>query len=264
MKRLLLLLCGLVALHSGVAADWREQLTSPEPGTFPPLRPLKATYGFGWGAIKAARAEFEFSKPTPSQNRLAVSAKSVGAVRALWRLDTQHVALCRADNLQPMQFRQTEVYSDETLTTAVEFSPDVVSRVRTSSKKDPNEGKTKRFEMPNVFDLHSALLFVRSQPLRPGDSYRIVVYPSTNPFLAQLDVLGPRKVKVAGSTREAIQLDLKLRRINKKKELEPHQKFKRASAWISNDSDRLVLKIQADIFVGSVWTELEKVEFVGR
>jgi hypothetical protein len=240
MKTLLLLACSLAALHSGVAADWREQLTTPEPGSFPPLRPLKATYGFGWGAIKAARAEFVFSKLNPTQNRLAVSAKSLGAVRTLWRLDAQHVALGNADTLQPISFRQTEAYRDETLTTSVEFRPDGVSRVRTSSKKDAGEGKAKRFEMPNVFDLHSALLFIRSQPLRAGDSYKLVVYPSTNPFLAQIDVRAAKKVKVAGALRDAIQLDLKLRRISKKKELEPHQKFKRASAWVSDDRDRLI------------------------
>jgi hypothetical protein len=44
-------------------------------------------------------------------------------------------------------------------------------------------------------------------------------------------------------------------------QLEPHRKFKRASAWLSDDRDRLILKVQADIAVGSVWTELQTVEF---
>ena len=44
-------------------------------------------------------------------------------------------------------------------------------------------------------------------------------------------------------------------------ELQPHAKFKRAYIWLSDDPDRLVLRVQADIFVGSVWAELEKVSF---
>ena len=56
-------------------------------------------------------------------------------------------------------------------------------------------------------------------------------------------------------------LELKLRRITKKLELEPHAKFKRATAWLSDDRDRLLLKIQAEVSVGSVWTELESVQF---
>jgi hypothetical protein len=42
--------------------------------------------------------------------------------------------------------------------------------------------------------------------------------------------------------------------------LVPHGKFKRATAWISDDSDRLPLRMNAQIFVGSVWVELVKVE----
>ena len=254
----------VATVHGTVASDWREQLTPAQPGTFPPPRPYRSSYSFGWGAFTAARADFVFTRPLANELRLAVSVKSIGAVRALWRLDAQHVAVCRADTLHPISARQTEAYKDETLTTTIDFKPDEVTRLRTSNKGGKNPARPKRFAMPDVFDLFSALLFVRSQPLSPGSTYQIVVYPSTNPFLAQVDVAVLRKIKVAGRTQEAVQLNLKLRRIGKDKELVPHQKFKRASAWISNDSDRVILKIEADIFVGSVWTELEKIEFVSR
>ena len=34
-----------------------------------------------------------------------------------------------------------------------------------------------------------------------------------------------------------------------------------ALGFLADDPDRLVLKVQADIFIGSVWAELEKVSF---
>jgi hypothetical protein len=49
--------------------------------------------------------------------------------------------------------------------------------------------------------------------------------------------------------------------VDKNLQLAPHQKFKRAFIWVSDDRDRLVLKIQAEIFVGSVWCELQSVDF---
>jgi len=52
-----------------------------------------------------------------------------------------------------------------------------------------------------------------------------------------------------------------LQGITKALTLEPHKKFKEAFAWMSDDRDRLLLKIKAEIFVGSVWAELTSVKF---
>ena len=62
---------------------------------------------------------------------------------------------------------------------------------------------------------------------------------------------------------ELIKADLKLWRIDDDDlELKPYSKLKRATAWVSDDQDRLLLKVAADIFVGSVWAELKTVQFV--
>jgi hypothetical protein len=56
---------------------------------------------------------------------------------------------------------------------------------------------------------------------------------------------------------------VQLAKIGKKRDLEPHKKFKRASVWISDDADRLLLRIEASIFVGKVFAELQSVQFPG-
>jgi Protein of unknown function (DUF3108) len=90
---------------------------------------------------------------------------------------------------------------------------------------------------------------------------RLVVYPAVGAYLAEVQVLGREKIEVGKKKYDAVKLGLKLRAITKKLELEPHAKFKKATAWLSDDRDRLLLKMQAEIFVGSVWTELESVKF---
>ena len=62
-------------------------------------------------------------------------------------------------------------------------------------------------------------------------------------------------------TYNAIKLDLQLKRINKHLELEPHRKFRRATIWVSDDADRLLLRIEAQIFVGTVFAELQSAHF---
>jgi len=109
--------------------------------------------------------------------------------------------------------------------------------------------------------MFSALLYLRSQPLRQGDVYRVVVYPATNAYLATLTVVGRERLAVEAGDFPAIKLDVQLKKIGKKGELEPHKKFRRASVWVSDDDDRLLLRIVASVFVGNVFAELQSVRF---
>jgi hypothetical protein len=255
------LLIGLFLAFPAWAGDWRDTLTPPQPGKFPPPRTFKAAYRFGWGDLTAARADFDFSKAPGGQYRLSMTTQTVGLVRSLWRMDSQHTAVCDAASLRPIRLQQTETYKDETETTQVEFFPDRVKRLtRVTPSEEPPE-KEKTFKLPDLFDLQTGLLFVRSQRLQAGDSYRFVTYPSTTPYFAEVEVLGREKLKVAAGTYDAIKCRLRLERVTKKRELAPHAKFKRGIAWLSDDRDRLLLKIEAEITMGSVWTELESVEF---
>jgi hypothetical protein len=104
------------------------------------------------------------------------------------------------------------------------------------------------------------MLYLRSQPLKDRSSYKIVVYPATSAYLATLTVIGREKIAVRAGSYNAIKLDLQLSRLGKSLELEPHRKFRKATIWISDDNDRMVLRIEAQIFVGTVFVELQSVK----
>jgi hypothetical protein len=271
MKLWIWLVCGLIAAPvlaetevrpaTALTHDWRDTLTPIQPGRFPLPRPVQATYHFGWSGITAAQASFDLSKSAHDQFQLVMKTQTTGAVRALWRMDSQHTALCVASTLRPIRLEQTEVYKSETETTKVEFSPEGTRRTtRVVPSKEP-PGKERRFKCANLFDLQSGLLFMRSQRLQSGDRYRFIVYPAKYGYLVDLEVLGREKLKVPAGTYDAIKCQVRLQEVDKNLELQPHKKFKRAFAWLSDDPDRLLLKIQADVFVGSVWCELQSVEF---
>ena len=260
MNRWLLVFC--IAMASPAwAADWRDSLTPLKPGSGPPPRPLNAAYEFGWTALPAASANFEFTRAKGGKMRLVVHARTTGAVRALWRMDTEHVALCDARTLRPIRLEQTEVYKAKTEIAKVNFAPDSLERWRETKPPGDTPPKKKRIELAGAYDLQTALLMIRSQRLQPGDVYRLIVFPAKAPYLAEIDVIGKDTVKVAGKTYPAIKCQIKLEGITKELILEPHKKFKEAFAWLSDDGDRLLLKIKAEIFVGSVWAELTSVKF---
>lgn len=244
------------------AGDWRASLTPPQPGKFPPPRPLRAHYVFGWSAFDAAELQADFSQGKAGFLQLKAKARTVGPVRALWRLDADHNSRIRAADLQPVTLVQSESYSDETLKTSVTFGPEGVSRKRASTPKSKDSGKTKRFKFAPVYDLHSALLFIRSQPLKPGDKVRLVTYPAAQAYYTEVEVLGREMITLGKEKRPALKLGLRLQKINKQLQLEPHKKFHRAYAWIGDDADRLLLKVEADVMIGKVWMELESVEFL--
>jgi len=54
---------------------------------------------------------------------------------------------------------------------------------------------------------------------------------------------------------------LQLKRIGKRLELEPYRKFRRATIWVSDDAERILLRIEAQVFVGTVFAELQSVRF---
>lgn len=251
----------LTAASALADGDWREKITASKPGGFPAPRPLTLHYRLGWSGIPAGEASIQYRRPKPDLLEIDASGGTSGVARALWKMDAKHTATAHASTLRPIAAKQTEIYSDYSVTTNLKFTPTSVTHLR-ERPTDDNAQKPKTFRFPNVLDLHAALLFVRSQPLKPGTSVTFVVYPITSPYLATVTVLGREKISVKAGNFDAIKTDLKLWEINPKSlQLGAHQRFKRATAWLSDDRDRLPLKIESEIFVGSVWVELDRVNF---
>lgn len=246
---------------SSLAANWQATLSKEPPGNFPELRPLHASYRFGWSGLTAATGDVHFTKPSNDRFQLEGMGRTIGLVRALWKLDVNYRALANAETLNPVETQQAENYRSKQIITHLTFTNSGVTRARTEGQGSTAETKTKQFVFSNLFDLHSAALYLRSQPLKQGSAYRLAVYPGTNAYLATVTVLGREKVSVRAGSYNAIKLDLHLKRIGKNLELEPHRKFRRATIWVSDDAERLILRIEAQVFVGTVFAELQAVRF---
>ena len=249
-----------LGFSSSSLADWQASLSKDPPGNFPQLRPLHASYRFGWSGVTAATGEVHFAKPSENKFQLDGAGRTIGFVRALWKLDVDYKAIASVDTLRPIKTEQTENYRSKKIVTNLTFTNNGVTRARTEDK-GPGETKTRQFNFPNLFDLFSAMLYLRSQPLKEHSRYRVVAYPATNSYLATVTVIGREKVSVHAGSYNAIKLDLQLKRIGKHLELEPHKKFRRATIWVSDDAERLLLRIEAQVFVGTVFAELQSVRF---
>jgi len=250
----------LALCSTSFAGNWEATLSKDPPGNFPELRPLHATYRFGWSGFTAATGDVHFTKPLPNRFQLDGTGRTIGFVRALWKLDVDYKAVASAGTLRPIETQQTENYRSKKIVTHLTFTNYGVTRARTEGQ-GAGETKTKQFNFQNLYDLFSAMLYLRSQPLKDHAAYRVVAYPATNAYLATITVLGREKISVHAGSYNAIKLDLQLKRIGKKGELEPHRKFRRGTIWVSDDAERLLLRIEAQVFVGTVFAELQSMSF---
>jgi hypothetical protein len=245
---------------SSFAEDWQATLSKDPAGDFPELRPLRASYRFGWSGLTAATGDVHVTKPSGNKLQLDGTGRTIGLVRALWKLDVNYHATASAQTLRPIETQQIESYRSKKIVTRLTFTNNGVTRARTDGKGGA-EAKIRQFNFPDLFDLFSAMLYLRSQPLPDRTVYRVVAYPATNAYLATITVTGREKISVHGGSYNAIRLDLQLKRIGKHLELEPHRKFRHATIWVSDDDERLLLRIEAQVFVGTVFAELQSMRF---
>jgi hypothetical protein len=250
----------LAFCSSSLAENWQATLSKEPVGNFPELRPLRASYRFGWSGFTAATGDVHFTKPSENKLQLDGTGRTIGFVRALWKLDVNYQAVASAETLRPIETQQTENYRSKKIATHLTFTNNGVTRARTEGK-GTGETKTRQFNFPNLFDLFSAMLYLRSQPLKERAVYRVVAYPATNAYLATVTVVGREKISVHAGNYSAIKLDLQLKRIGKQRQLEPHRKFRHGTIWVSDDAERLLLRIEAQVFVGTVFAELQSLSF---
>ena len=250
----------LAFCSNSLAENWEATLSKEPIGNFPEMRPLRASYRFGWSGLTAATGDVHFTKPSENKFQLDGTGRTIGFVRALWKLDVSYQAIASAETLRPIETQQIESYRSKKIVTHLTFTNNGVTRARTEGK-GAAESKTRQFNFPNLFDLFSAMLYLRSQPLKERTIYRVVAYPATNAYLATVTVIGREKISVHAGSYSAIKLDLRLKRIGKQRQLEPHRKFRGATLWVSDDPERLLLRIEAQVFVGTVFAELQSVSF---
>src|SRR3982074_3781469 len=186
-------------IPAGRADDWQSTLAKNPPGGVPPLRPLRAQYTFGRSGVSAPAT------------RLQRDGKGgpLGLPRFLWKLDATYSGVTEADSLRPIEVKQNEAYRYKKIVTHLTFKGNSVK----SDRFDGNKPETRDFSFPGLFDLWSAMLYLRSQPLKERSVYRTVVYPAKNAYLVTVTVLGREKIAVRAGGYNAIKLDLKLQRV---------------------------------------------------
>lgn len=245
---------------------WRTRVQPARAGDFPPVRPFRAEFRFGWSNIleaARARASLRYDGTTAV---IAVDGGTRGLARALWSLDARHRAVTSLDTYLPQSFSQSEVYAKKRVETEAVSKPDGLWYIRRVETDPNNRPRWKRVKVAPVRDIVSGMLFLRSLPLADGDRIGFIAFPGDSPFLCEVRVERREPVRVGGRSVPAIRLSFQLHRIDTAHEnrLVEHGKFRSGTVWVSDDTDRIPLRAEVQIFIGYVYGELTAISFRER
>jgi hypothetical protein len=242
--------------------DWWGRINAGDPGNFPAPRPFQSNYVVSWEGIEAARFESQ-CRVAGDEISTTVKARTTGAARALWKFDATHVSVVNKRTLKPLHLEQTEDVRGAHTFDRVDFTPKVAIRTSVDPSKNGGPPKTqiRSYEFPGLYDMESAFLYMRSLPLAVGETRTVALMTSGSPYLATIKVQSHERVQVAAGDFPAYEYEVTLQKINKSGALEPRKGFKSARAWVSDDANRLIVKAEADVFIGSVTAELESLTF---
>lgn len=236
---------------------WESTLLPTAPGPFPELPPLQAEYRLGWAEIEAAKARVAILHD--GKNAILTSSGGTsGFARTLYQLDATLDATADRASLQTVRSTQAEKYATRTLSTRIEGKNGSLTSLREWISPDSKPSKWKPVKISPIRDLFAASLFIRSQNLAKGEKVRTLVFPGGSPFLVDIESLGFEEITIGGTPRNALRLDIKIQSVNTKKgnTLERHHKFRSGTLWLGNDSHRILLRAEVQVFVGYVFAEL--------
>lgn len=243
---------------------WQETLTPDRPGPFPEVAPFAAIFKIGWSEIEAARAHAAITYDG-SQVALAAGGGTEGFARSLYPLDALFLGTVDRPTLHTLRSDQVESYASRSLTTIVTGSNGALQTLSIPLPAGQKPPKWKNVKVKPVRDFFAGMLFIRSQPLAKGETVRLLMFPGGSPFLVEIESVGTRQIDLDNGPRDALQLDLKIQRVNTKKgnTLEPHPKFRSGKIWLSNDAERIPLRAEVEIFIGYVFAEIVDYQKIG-
>ena len=252
-----LALCGT----ANADTSWISKIKPFKNGSHPALKPTKLEYKVSWnGTVKAGTITFDFNKKDKRYKGLDISqayGRSQNLAYAVFPYHFSMTSFAKEKTHQPIIFVADEKDKREKVKTTNNFKSNGVTHSSTKDKLIKNTIKKRDhvFKFPNSHDPISAIQYIRRQPLKNGEKLYLCLHPFRSPMFSEITVLGREN----HNGKACIKLDVKLNKINKETlHLEEYSKLKKATLWISDDADRIMMELRSKVFIGDVRVVFQK------
>lgn len=210
----------------------------------------KLTYKLRYGIISAATGTLKVEKSklrfsNPNAFHLSAFGQTSGAFSVFYTVKNQYDSYIDGDTYLPYLYTE-DIH--EGSYTRKEYATFDHKNKKVSGKKGTFKSPTSQF-----FDLLSSYYFSRNldlSTLKKGDTFKITYF--LNDEVSQLSVqyVGIEKIKTSLGTVECIKFS---------PEIKPGRIFKKDSQlflWVTNDGNRIPVKAEVEILIGSITMEL--------
>lgn len=246
---------------SALHAQWSEDLTKSSQPPYKDLSPEKLEYQLSWnGTINSGNLVFELGVKDARYPKAFIGhiyGRSTGAANALFPYRFTFTSFSHPGSYRPIVFVADEIDNKEQVKTKNNYkAPGVIHEATTKVfKKKTEETEKHSFSVSQAHDPLTAMLAVRAQPLKNGDTVRLCLHPFSSPYYAQIKVLG-REPHLGTN---CIKLDVAMQKIDlKSRQLKNYKKLKKATLWISDDAQRIPIELRTEVFIGDVRAVLTK------
>lgn len=242
-------------------ADWATEIIPYSAGKNTAFKPEKLEYKLSWkGAINSGKLTIEFGKSDKRYPNTFLShayGRSTGAAYALFPYTFSFTSFANAKTHRPLVFVAHEEDNKETVDTKNSFRRSSFHHQSTSTRKKTKKVKKKShdFRAKAVHDPITAMLAIRKQSLKNGSTIKLCGHPFASPYVIKVHVLG-REQHLGYN---CIKLDIKIQKIDKHTgKLRTYKKLKKATMWITDDSQRIPVELRSKVFIGDVRATLVK------
>ena len=184
------------------------------------------------------------------------TARSGKVVNLLYELRHRSESVFSARELKPVEFLSQQTENSKFTNIEINFSPDGSIHAKTTNGNLNSQGKSEEvsFKSENAtFDPISAAFLARSLPVDPAEDRSFDVFNGRHRYLISFHVVGREKITVAGKEYDAFKIEPLVKKLT---DTEGEKRLRKVYLWVSTDGSREILKLEGEVFIGSVSAKL--------
>ncbi len=222
-------------------------------------------YEVSWQGIPVASASINVQdKEVDSADAYFVeaNAKTNKVIGIFYKLRHTSHSLFYKDNLKPIRFSFNQTENSRKKSSEITFGDD--GHIRSVLEKNGKLEEEREFVTNNqTLDPISAAFLARSIPIKIGQKASFDVYNAKNRYLISFEVTSIEDISLPGQKlkRKAYKVIPSLKKLT---DTEGEKRFRKAEIWIAADESRDVLKIETEVFVGTVSAYLKGFSSTGN
>lgn len=216
-------------------------------------------YQVSWQGIPVASATVDIkNKEVESEKAYFVEAhaKTSKVIGVFYKLRHTSESLFYESTLKPIRFSSIQTENSRRRSSEIEFGEN--GEIRSALGKNGKKEDERKFVSENqTLDPISAAFLARSIPIEVGKKASFDVYNAKNRYLISFEVVGIEDISLPGQAEKRRAYKV-IPTLNKLTDTEGEKRFNRAEIWIAADETRDILKMETEVFVGSVSAYLKK------